>query len=314
MGVVYTLKGPVDAADLGPVLPHEHMPMHYEAWEKDDFEPGSKGIVREWYGPVLDDLTSTPFRTMVEVSPIGHGRDVSFRKELVGDRDLNVVLCTGCYLDSHQPEWVKERSAEELAEIFVRELEEGIDETDVRAGIIKLAPDASSGQSRKVCRAAALASKRTNARITTHSCSKNRETFDLLSGFGVAPESIYVGHADFAEFEENEYVCKKGGHVLFTVWDVDFMIPDELMYKRFSELARAGYVKSMLMSVDFAIMVHKPAEPIFLSWTLYGVEERTHSYLFKTVIPKLKEKYGFSEEEIRIITEENPRRMLDFRE
>ncbi len=314
MGTVYTLNGPVDAADLGPVLPHEHLPLHYFAWDTDEFEPGSKCIIRKWYPELLDDLLQTPFRTLVDVSPIGHGRDIQFRKDLVGDRDLNVVMATGCYLDAHQPEWVKEKSAEELAEIFVTELEHGIADTGIRAGIIKVAPDAASGQSRKVCRAAALASQRTRARITTHSCHKNRETFDLLTSFGAAPENIYIGHADFAEFEENEYVCTNGGHVLFTVWDINYMIPDNLMYKRFAELVQHGYVENVLMSVDFAIMVHRPAQPLFLSWMLYGVENRTYSYLATTVIPKLKGTYGLTDEQVRIITEDNPRRMLDFRQ
>ncbi len=314
MAMIYTLNGPVDAADLGPTLPHEHLPLHYQAWDKEDFEPGSKYIVREWYVPLLDDLASTPFRTLVDVSPIGHGRDIAFRKELVGERDLNVVMCTGFYIDSHQPEWAKEKSAEELAEFLVNELEEGIDGTDVRAGIIKLAPDVKSGQSRKVCRAAAMASQRTGARITTHSCGVNRANFDLLTGFGAAPENIYIGHADFADFEQNEYVCKQGGHVLFTTWDLDYMIPEKKMYQRFAELVKKGYVDHCLMSVDFAIMVHDPGKPTFLSWTLYGVEHRTHTYLHKHVIPELKQAHGLSDEEIRIITEDNPRKMLDFRQ
>jgi len=313
VGVVYTFRGPVDAAELGPVLPHEHLPMHYHAWETDDFEPGSKSIVRQWCGPLLDELAATPFRTLVDVTPMGHGRDVPFRQELLGERDLNVVLSTGFYLDSHQPQWAREASAEQLAEILVKELEEGIGETGVRAGIIKLAPDAASGQSRKVCRAAAMASARTDARITTHSCARNRETFDLLTGLGVPPERIYVGHADFAEFQENEHVCKAGGQVLFTCWDVDYMIPDKRMYSRFAELIRRGYVRNVLMSVDFAIMVQQPAAPTFLSWTLYGVEGRTAAYLHNVVIPKLMGPYGVSGEEIRVITEDNPRRMLDFR-
>ena len=313
MGLINTLNGQIDAADLGSVLPHEHLPLNFPAGDREDFDPGSKHIVREWYGPILDELAATPFRTLVDCTPIGLGRDVAFRKELIGNRDLNVVMSTGCYCDSKHPEWVKEQSAETLAKLFVKELEKGIGDTGVRAGIIKLCPDAASGQSRKVCRAAALASVRTNARITTHSCHKNRETFDLLTGFGAAPEHIYVGHADFVEFEENEYVCKNGAHVLFTVWDIDHMIPDELMYKRFAELVRAGYVENVLMSVDFAIVIDNPARPMNLSWMLYGIENRTHAYLATTVIPKLGEKYGLGKEEIRIITEDNPHRMLDFR-
>ena len=132
------------------------------------------------------------------------------------------------------------------------------------------------------------------------------QSFDMLVDLGVAPENIYVGHADFAEFEENAHICKSGGHVLFTVWGVGYMIPVDLVYERFAELVRAGYVENALMSVDFAILVLDPAEPMHLSWTLCGIEGRTHSYLFRTVIPKLKESYGLSDEEIRIITEDNP--------
>ena len=313
VGVVYTIDGAVDAQDLGPVLPHEHLPLHYYAWDSDEFQPASKYIVREWYEGVIADLAATPFRTLVDVSPIGHGRDIAFRRKLIGRAGINVVMCTGFYIDDHQPEWVKRKSAEELADLLVREIEDGIGDTGVRAGIIKLAPDPASEHSRKVCRAAVLASNRTNARITTHSCKASRAHFDMLVELGAEPERLYIGHADFCEFFENEYVCKSGGHLVFTVWDIDYMIPDKLMYKRFAELVNAGYVESVLMSVDFAIMVHHPAQPTFLSWTLYGIENRTHGYLSRKVIPELMGTYGLTEDQVRTITRDNPRRMLDFR-
>ena len=313
MGIVDTLNGPIQADSLGPVLPHEHLPMHYRAWESDDFEPGSKSIVREWYAGIMDDLADTPFRTLVDVSPMGHGRDIALRREIVGERDLHVVMSTGFYLDDHQPAWAKEKPLEELAELLVKEVEVGIGDSGVRAGIIKLAPNPPSEQSRKVCRAAVMASNRTGARITTHSCWGSREHFDFLVDLGAAPELLYIGHANFDGFDDCEHVCNSGGHLIFTVWDIDHMIPDKLMYKRFAELVGKGYVNSMLMSVDFAIMVHQPSAPMFLSWTLYGVENRTHSYLSRKVIPALKGAYGLSEEQVRIMTVDNPRRMLDFR-
>jgi phosphotriesterase-related protein len=313
MGRVYTLTGSVDASELGPTLPHEHLPLHYVAWDRDDFEPGSKYIVREWMQDVLDDLCATPFRTLVDVSPIGHGRDVPFRRELLGKRPLNVIMCTGAYLDGHQPEWMKEKSAGELADLFTKEIETGIGDTGVRAGIIKIAPDVKSGQSRKVCRAAVEASRRTGAAITTHTCSANRKVFEMLVELGADPKKIYIGHADFAEVDENAFICQQGGHVLFTVWDIAYMIPERRNYARFAELVRRGYLHNVLMSVDFAIMVHNAASPTFLSWTLYGVERRTYSYMFRAVMPRLKHDFGLTDEELKVITEQNPREMLDFR-
>jgi phosphotriesterase-related protein len=314
MGLVYTLNGPIDASLLGPVLPHEHLPLHYFGQDDDEFEPGSKEIVREWYARILDDLQATPFRTLVDVTMTGHGRDIAFRRELLSGRPLSVVMATGFYIDANQPEWAKERSAEECRDLMIRELTDGIGDTGVRAGIIKLAPEPPSGQSRKLCRAGAKASLATGARITTHSGRNNRATFDLLAGYGVPPERIYVGHADFAEHEENAYICEHGGNVLFTVWDIDYMIPDKLMYRRFMDLVRAGHASRVLMSVDFAIMVHHGREPTFLSWTLYGVERRTHDYLHRKVIPCLRTDWGLTDEDLQTITVDNPRRMLDFRD
>ena len=313
MGLIHTVTGSVDSGDLGPVLPHEHLPLHFLAQEDDEFEPGSKQIVKSWYEGIFDELLKTQFRTMVACIPIGHGRDVEFRKELIGDRPINVIMATGFYKDDKQPKWAREKSADECTDLMVSEIEEGIGDSGVRAGIIKLAPTASSGQSRKVCRAGVNASLQTGARITTHSAGCSRESFDLLTEFGAAPENIYIGHADFADHDENADICRRGGNLLFTVWDVEYMIPERLMYRRFADLIEAGYTDNLLMSVDFAIMVQNGKRPTYLSWTLYGVEGRTHAYLATTVIPVLRKDYGVSEEDLYTITVENPRRMLDFR-
>ena len=310
MGVVYTLNGPIDAADLGPVLPHEHLPLHMPANETDEFTSVNRDLIYRWYEPVLDDLEATPFRTLVDVSPTGHGRDIEFRRELMKGRSVHVVMSTGFYVDDKQPQWAREQSADELTEFMVRELEEGIGDSGVRAGIIKLAPDAKSGQSRKVCRAAVEAAKKIGACITTHSCRRSRETFDLLTGYGLPPEKLYIGHADFVEAEENEYVCRAGAHVLYTVWGIDRFIPDELMYKRFAALVEKGHTENVLLSVDFAIIYQQNGD---ILWTLYDVPGRTHAYLDTTVIPKLKTDYGLGDEDLRVITEDNPRTMLDFR-
>ena len=85
-------------------------------------------------------------------------------------------------------------------------------------------------------------------------CKSSREHFDFLVDLGAAPDLLYIGHADFDEFDKSEHVCKNGGHLIFTVWDVDYMIPDKLMNTRFADLVQKGYVNSMLMSVDFALM------------------------------------------------------------
>ncbi|HNS32859.1 MAG TPA: hypothetical protein PKN36_07800 [bacterium] len=312
MGKIQTLNGPVDSFQLGSVLPHEHLPLFAQPQDNESFPLSSWGLLKEWFDPLLNELDKTPFRTMVEVTPIALGRDIPLWKEIVGRKRLNVVLSTGFYIDERQPEWAKEKPADDIAEFMVRELKEGIGESGVRAGIIKIAPDASSGQSRKVCRAAAMASRKTNARITTHSWKTNRQDFDLLVEFGADPGNIFIGHADFAGLEENDYICRHGGNVIFTMWGLPHILPDKVIYEQFARLVKSGHVNRTLISIDFAVLLDSPSNPYYFKWSYGGTDRRTFSYIPRVVIPKLSDEYGISPGEIRIMTEDNCRLMLDY--
>jgi phosphotriesterase-related protein len=54
---------------------------------------------------------------------------------------LNVVLATGVYTYEHLPQALASRSEDQIAEIFVHDIENGIQGTGIKAAFIKCAAD-----------------------------------------------------------------------------------------------------------------------------------------------------------------------------
>src|SRR5437016_10702695 len=77
--------------------------------------------------------------SVIDVTPRGLGRDVNSVRKISDLTELNIVVATGWYISSSHPAEVVQGSKDELAQVMVRELTEGIEDTGVRAGVIKCA-------------------------------------------------------------------------------------------------------------------------------------------------------------------------------
>ena len=86
--------------------------------------------------PEIKKMMALGVQAAVEVSTIDLGRDVRKLKQISLDTGLTIVASTGFYLTQYHPEWLKTASAQQIAEVYVRELTEGIEDTGIRAGII----------------------------------------------------------------------------------------------------------------------------------------------------------------------------------
>src|SRR6185295_4381468 len=167
MATVNSVLGPLDTADLGFTLPHEHVVV------------ASAGILRtfpELYGD-FDKLTEQSVltlteareggvRTMIDLSTMDLGRDVRFLAEMSRRTGMQIIAATGIWRDIPRSLWL--RSPDEIAALFVREIEVGIEGTDIKAGIIKVANDMEgvTKEGAIILRAAARAAKQTGVRIS----------------------------------------------------------------------------------------------------------------------------------------------------
>jgi phosphotriesterase-related protein len=154
-GFVQTVLGPLDASKLGFTLTHEHIcrcPLNVFG---DRANAVAKAVDK------LKEARDAGVDTIVDLTTFDIKRDIRFGEEVSRRSGMQIVACTGQHLFA--PESFNERTVEQIVESFVREIEEGIEGTDIKAGVIKVA--ARSGKltpaEEKVFRAAARASKAT---------------------------------------------------------------------------------------------------------------------------------------------------------
>ena len=200
MTVVQTVLGAIDPAQLGTVLSHEHVVQvlgednHHYPWMF-DWEQTRAIAIRE-----LSEAKANGVDTLIDLTTPDLGRDVGFVRDVAAVSGMNVVVATGIWLTVPASFW--ERDLDEIADIFVREIEIGIDTTAIRAGVIKVASDHRTGgvtaNSERILRGAARALKRTGCPISTHSSAADgigARQLEIFRDEGAPMDRICIGHA-----------------------------------------------------------------------------------------------------------------------
>ncbi len=140
MATVTTVLGPIDSADLGVTLMHEHLLIGWPGWEKDPEAVFDHRREIDLAVKRLEELRELGVRTFVDPCPIDIGRDIEFAAEVARRSGMQYVAATGMYKeDLGMPTHFRQMDADALAEFYVREIKEGIAGTGIRAGVIKVA-------------------------------------------------------------------------------------------------------------------------------------------------------------------------------
>jgi phosphotriesterase-related protein len=306
---VQTVLGPVDPADVGWVLPHEHtaialwhIPNRWDYWELRRDEP----VIRE----ELAAFRAAGGGTVVDLTLDGVGRDPEWLAGLSRATGLHVVMGSGWYRGAHYPAeaLVDRRSVEALADVIVRDATVGVGESGIRAGIIgEIGTDKPwlSAQEERVHRAAARAARRTGLAITTHAVQSTvgLDQLDVFEAEGADLSRVVIGHADSnPSLEYHLAIAERGATVEFDFLGMSFTplerhgegrVVDNLL-----ELLSRGFVEQILLSQD---VCHDS------QLRRYG--GNGYTYLAESFLPRLRDA-GVSEDEIRTITVGNPRRLL----
>ena len=150
MAQLQTLGGPIETADLGTVLMHEH--IFNISLEVQGCWPGFNGWDPDVEIPkaqqTLKELKDAGYDTIVELSVCGLGRDVGLMSRAVEGTGLQVTVATGLYTYDVLPRlWhfsgpgTLLDGEEQLDELMRRDIEEGIEGTDIKAAMLKCAVD-----------------------------------------------------------------------------------------------------------------------------------------------------------------------------
>src|SRR5579863_5946087 len=129
-GVVETVLGPLDVSKLGFTLSHEHVcyiPMGLFS----DRAAAADRMVEK-----LREAKAAGVDTIIDLTTFDAARDVRFGHEVSRRSGMQIVAATG-FRFPHES--YNGQTVEEIAEVYIREIEHGIEDTGVKAGVIKVA-------------------------------------------------------------------------------------------------------------------------------------------------------------------------------
>jgi phosphotriesterase-related protein len=251
------------------------------------------------------------YRTFVDPTAFGLGRDVR-RIARVNEQvpGLNHVVCTGLYAFAELPGFLKDRSADALTELFVREIREGIDDTTIKAAFLKCAVERHGlvVDLPLILDAVAAAQKETGAPLMVHTNAVAKSgllAIEAFTGHGVDPRRMVIAHAgDSNDLGYLRELADSGAALGFDRFNIPHFNPDEKRIDTLVALIAEGYVDRIHVSHDAAawydFMQHNPP---------FANERPDFLHIEREVLPKLIER-GVTQAQIDEMLVQNPKRFL----
>lgn len=357
-GKVLTVLGPIQPGALGVTLPHEHLfvdltsllnvPPEASAQKRArlPFTLENLGWIRYNYfshydNVVLDDEDVAVaeldlFRragggTIVDVTPIGIGRDPEALARVARASGVNIVMATGYYVEGTHPKSVASATEDDLVARMVREIREGavlssVDvpgqdvtrpdrETDIRAGVIKVGCSYPlTGNEKKVLSAAAATQRDTGAPLTIHVGRHDQSAIEIVAFLrraGAHMNHTVIGHLDIRIelLETLDEVAESGCFLEFDLFGHEVSNFPNARRDMPSDAQRLDLVEHVmeLGLLDRILLSHDIANKNRLCQ--YG--GHGYGYIPACVAPRMRER-GFPASAVASILISNPARALVF--
>ena len=353
-GKIMTVAGPIDPDDLGTTIMHEHLFIALtKQVAPDERSPASdvalwrekltlenlhlartrRSIFDNW---ILSDedlaiREAMEFRKMggdsiVEMTSTGIHRDPEGLLRVSRATGLNIVMGSGWYQKAYHPPDMDELTVEDMGEEIVRDINIGVRDTGIRSGVIGevgvqgRAHRAQRGEEhprvgpRQPCdgRGDLLPPREGRGR-------EKFQTLAIMDEEGVDRSRVIYGHSDSSAgdiplllelLEEGVYIQfdlmgRVGVPIDLGPSDggVGLTLPlTAMVAAAIPQLIGAGHVDQILLSQDVCTKVQLKA---------YG--GTGYSYILETFLPHLRSR-GVSDENIRKMMVENPKRVLTLAE
>ncbi len=314
---INTTAGTITPDELGRTLVHEHVLAGYPGWFMDTRLPPFRRA--EAIARVVDSfqlLHAYGVRTVIDPCPADLGRDVEFVAEVSQRSGITLICTTGVYTEAFGiPYTFRHLETSAIEEIYIREIEDGIGSTGIKAGLIKIATGDGvvTEYERRMLTAATRAARATGVRLISHTenCSCGHDQIDLVTGEGLAANRLLVGHCDGRDDHPYQAsLAARGAYVGFDRFGLEVFNSDETRMRNLKQMIDAGYRDRMMVSQDKVNCwlgnipgVGSPEDiaKIVPNWTM--------THLFERIFPRLLE-MGVAQADIDSILMENPRRFF----
>lgn len=261
--VIRTLGGDLPSALAGPTYAHEHLIID---------SPLVAGRMSHIHLHSIDEAraevqtcVAAGVRTMVDAMPAGSGRDPDRLMRISVVTGVRIVAATGLHTARYYEdvEWARTESASQLAERFIADITEGIDQNDyrgpiisrsaARAGIVKVAAlaPALTATEQRLFEAAAIAQSSTGVPVLTHTEAGvgGMEQIESLLDLGIAPERIALSHTDkVADDAYHRSMLETGVNLCY---DQGLRDPEKT-YSLLETMVEAGFANQIVLGTDGA--------------------------------------------------------------
>jgi phosphotriesterase-related protein len=315
MTQVQTVRGPIDSADLGRTLMHEHVfvltadvQQNHDEW--DEQERIDDAVQK------LTALRQAGYQTIVDPTVIGLGRYIPRIEKIAAQVDINIVVATGVYTYDTVPFYFHYRGPipgimddlpDPMLHMFVRDITEGIPGTNVKAAFLKCAIDTNgmTPDVERIMRNVARAHRRTGAPITVHTHPTSKQGLAVkavLDDEGVDPRRVVLGHSGDTTDVDHLVELAEAGFVLgFDRFGINLDTTFEARADTLVEMCRRGYAGQIVLSQDASC---------YIDWLEPGVMDLLpqwhYTHIHDDVLPYVRE-HGVTDEQIETMLVANPR-------
>lgn len=314
---INSVLGPIDTAELGQVLMHEHVScvdwslrMNFENsfFDYDEIKELAVRLFRE--------AREQGVTTMVDGTPINLGRDIRLIRDVAAESGMNVIASTGFYYQ-FMPNLAK-RSDSQIKRLLLDECREGINGTGILPGIFKTAVDEPgiTDYNRKMLHITGEAAGESGLPVFCHTCPSLKlgdEALALLLETGLDPNRIIIGHSgDSGDVDYLESLLEKGVWLGMDRFDppCEFFASFEVRTKTVAELCRRGWAHRLFLAHDAAAHLG-----FYDYWGRHkdSIREKApgkFTEIHRNVLPELR-RLGVSQEDIDRMLIHNPRNFFE---
>jgi phosphotriesterase-related protein len=300
MTKIATTLGPKTAAELGWILPHEHIFVDFRPPDHPEHGLAAVADVVALMSPEIEKAQALGVTALVDCTPVGVGRRVDLLKAVSEATGMPLVVPTGIYREPKVPAWAQAASEAELAAWMLSELQGEIEDSGVQAGWIKLSAgdDGITDCETKILRAAATAGRETKAVIGSHTIRGRvvQDQLDIIEAAGYTAERFIWIHTQIEpDFNRHLEMARRGA---WLEYDGIGSGDDETYLEHIQRVLDAGLGDQLMLSHDRGW--YDPAQP-------GGGAPKPFTYLFEQFLPKLRA-VGVDEATIQQLMHDNPYR------
>lgn len=339
--LITTLSGDITREKIENILPHEHLfydmrpfvsPIDDEDFYKkltlSNFGKVSRNPYAVLENAAMDEddvileemkiLKKAGCNLLVDATTSDFGRDVKRLKRISDESGVMIVAGCGWYYDASISDEDRRLSEDAMFEIMMKEINEGIDGTDMKAGLIgEVGTSANMTPfEEKSVRVAAKVQKETGLGMHIHCDLWNREglkALDIALKAGANPSKVCINHTDVVL--DKEYILEvlnRGAIIEFDNFGKEYYCD-----KRNRNLLCGSFATDIQRAEFIRMLVDMGYEKQLLITNDICLKSMTHTYggwgfdhIFTNIVPMLED-IGIPMDIINLITTENSIKFIE---